>query len=328
MTSTSGDVPSSDTRATVVVVGAVNIDFVVDTDRLPGAGETVVGGSMRRYGGGKGANAAVAAARAGARTYLVAAVGADDTGRGALAELEAEGVDVACVAQIADATTGVALIVVSAAGENQIAVGAGANMELSSEHVRDAFRRLLPAADCVLVSTEIAPAAVVAAVDATTALGVPCLLNPAPVIPAVIDVLNRGPVLTPNSGELADLCRVLDPELVVTGQDAGSVECAARVVADVTHSAVVVTRGSDGALLVSSGARAVPVAPRAAAVRDTTGAGDTFNGVLAFRMAAGDAIEDAVMVATVAASLSVEAVGARTGMPDERAIADALTGPG
>src|SRR5687768_12872559 len=111
----------------VVVAGAVNVDMVVTAPRLPGPGETVVGGGVRSSGGGKGANAAVAAARAGARAVLVGAVGDDATGGAALAELRAAGVDTAHVAVLAGQATGVALIVVDAAGENQIAVGAGAN---------------------------------------------------------------------------------------------------------------------------------------------------------------------------------------------------------
>src|SRR4051812_45141237 len=106
---------------TVVVVGAVNVDLVVTADRLPGPGETVVGPGVSRSGGGKGANAAVAAARAGARVRLVGAVGDDDTGAGALAELAAEGIVVDDVEVLADVPTGVALIVVDAMGENQIA---------------------------------------------------------------------------------------------------------------------------------------------------------------------------------------------------------------
>ena len=116
--------------ATVAVVGAVNVDMVVTADTLPGPGETVVGRDLARSGGGKGANAAVAAARVGAGVRFVGAVGDDDLGRDALTELTDEGVVVDDVAVVAGVPTGVALIVVDAAGENQIAVGAGANDHL------------------------------------------------------------------------------------------------------------------------------------------------------------------------------------------------------
>src|SRR5436190_7298138 len=154
---------------TVAVVGALNVDMVVTTDRLPGPGETVVGRDLARNGGGKGANAAVAAARVGAGVRFIGAVGDDDLGRDALAELTAEGVVVDDVAVVAGAPTGVALIVVDAAGENQIAVGAGANDHLEPAHVRAALRGIDDLA-VVLVSTEIPAAAVAAAVGTAAEL--------------------------------------------------------------------------------------------------------------------------------------------------------------
>lgn len=311
-------------RPHVVVVGAINVDLVVAAPRLPGPGETVVGGSLQRHGGGKGANAAVAAARAGAAVRLVGAVGSDDDGTRTLSELRAEGIDVDDVATLENESTGVALIVVSAEGENQIAVGAGANAAVTPEHVRDALRRALPDARCVLVSTEIAPAAVVAAVEATTAAGVLCILNPAPVIPEILGLLDAKPLLTPNAAEACDLARLISQgsgnasnagEGRPTGEAPDAPADAAQRILTRTGSPLVVTLGGDGAVVVTPGGGLQRVPPRPAEVRDTTGAGDTFNGVLAARLAAGDPLSDAVQVATVAASLSVGHVGARDGMP-------------
>src|SRR3954447_13968142 len=112
---------------TVVVVGSINVDLVVTLDTLPAPGETVIGGRFARHGGGKGANQAVAAARAGARVRFAGAVGDDDFGAAARGELEAEGVDVAAVAVLDGEATGVALISVARDGDNQIAVASGAN---------------------------------------------------------------------------------------------------------------------------------------------------------------------------------------------------------
>ncbi|MDQ4116184.1 MAG: PfkB family carbohydrate kinase, partial [Actinomycetota bacterium] len=176
----------------VVVVGAVNVDLVVTAPALPGPGETVVGPAAERYGGGKGANAAVAASRAGARVHLVGAVGDDDLGRGALDELRADGVVTDAVAVHPDTATGTALIVVDARGENQIAVGAGANGWLGADTVRAELGRLLPAAGCLLVSTEIPEDAVAAAVRAGVDAGVPCVLDPAPVVDVVGELLGPG----------------------------------------------------------------------------------------------------------------------------------------
>jgi ribokinase len=301
----------------VVVVGAVNVDLVVAAERLPGPGETVVGPRVEHFGGGKGANAAVAAARAGADVLLIGAVGADDTGRAALDELSGEGVRVDGVAVLDGVPTGVALIVVDAAGENQIAVGAGANARVSREQVRSALADALPEAGCVLVSTEIPVEAVAVAVEMTTAVGLPCLLNPAPVLPGLAGLLvprpgRRGPLLTPNVGELAAL---VGPG--PTGVRA--VGLAAR-----TGTAVVVTLGGDGALVVGPGGELEHLPPHPITVRDTTGAGDTFNGVLAAHLAADADLMDAARAANVAAALSATRSGARAGMPTAAAVAAAL----
>lgn len=308
----------------VLVVGAVNVDLVVGADRLPGPGETVVGPDVARHGGGKGANAAVAAARSGAAVRYCGAVGDDEMGAGALAELADEGVDVTEVTRVAGVATGAALIVVDPSGENQIAVGSGANARVDPERVRAAVAR---AADwgvgCVLVSTEIAPDAALAAVKAAAEQGVPCVVNPAPVLDELVGVLSVPDILTPNASELRDLYvrtsavadhdRMTDTEMAVA-------------LAKHFEVTVIVTLGADGLLVVDrAGATAVP-AGTVETVVDTTGAGDTFNGVLAASLAAGDDLVTAARRGAAAASLSVVHVGARTGMPTAAAIQRAASG--
>ena len=300
----------------VIVVGAINVDLVVAAPRLPGPGETVVGGGLQTFGGGKGANAAVAAARAGARVRLIGAVGDDDTGAAALAELRNEGVDVSDVAVLAGESTGVALIVVDDHGENQIAVGAGANAAVTVDHIARCLDAALPAGGCVLVSTEIPPAAVAVAVAAATSAGVVCVLNPAPVLPVVSELLSLGAIVTPNASELHDLMKSL-------GVDEVSAEDAASRVAAISRQPVVVTQGADGVLVVT-GDSVLHIPAPSVSVRDTTGAGDTFNGVLAARLAAGDDLGTAVPYAVAAAALSVTEVGARVGMPTAAAIQAAM----
>jgi ribokinase len=297
--------PAANAPGSVVVVGAINVDLVVAARRLPGPGETVVGGGLQTFGGGKGANAAVAAARVGAAVHLIAAVGADDNGTAALADLRAEGIDVGAVAVLPGESTGVALIVV----ENQIAVGAGANAALSVEHVRRCLVDALPSAGCVLISTEIPADAVAAAVRDAASAGVVCVLNPAPVLPIVAELLALGPIITPNETELGDLVALLD------GVESDTAEAGAAMVAGRSRQAVVVTQGGNGILVVAADGTARRVAASAVEVRDTTGAGDTFNGVLAARLAAGDPLDAAARTAVVAASLSVTEIGARGGMP-------------
>lgn len=305
--------------ARVLVVGAVNVDLVVAADRLPGPGETVVGPGVERHGGGKGANAAVAAARAGAEVRYCGAVGADDTGSGALAELRAEGIDVTDVAVLEGVSTGTALIVVDAAGENQIAVGAGANAVVDPMSVQAAVARAATWADCVLVSTEISPEAVAAAVESAAAHRIRCVLNPAPVTPGLLDLLPLAPVVTPNASELGDLYRLLGGEREL------SVGMMAAQVAARTKAPVVVTLGGDGALVVEPGGAATTLPARSdVSVRDTTGAGDTFNGVFVTALATGVPVLAASARGMTAATLSVGHIGARAGMPRADAIDAAL----
>ncbi len=306
----------------VLVVGAVNVDSVVAVAHLPGPGETVVGPRVDQHGGGKGANAAVAAARSGATVRYCGAVGSDGAGADALADLRAEGIDVDEVAILHDHPTGAALIVVDARGENQIAVGAGANAAVDPESVRAAVDRAADWAGCVLVSSEITPAAVVAAVESAAAHGLRCVLNTAPVLPEMEVVLPWSPIVTPNETELADLFALL----------AGSrrahlgVEHTAGDVASRTGAPVVVTLGGAGVLVVDPDGGSESIAPLPVDVRDTTGAGDTFNGVFAHGLARGLSVVGAARRGAVAASLSVRVVGARAGMPRAAAIDDAVRG--
>jgi ribokinase len=287
---------SSEPPPLVVVVGSVNVDMVVHAERLPGPGETVAGGRLERTGGGKGANQAVAAARAGAAVALIGAVGDDDLGTEALAALRAEHVDVSAVPRLADVATGVALIVVDRAGDNQIAVASGANHEVSAEHVRAAGAAVRPG--CVLASFELRDEAVLAAARMAHDTGSPLVVNPAPARPLEQALTDLRPVLTPNRQEAAQL----------TGED--DPEAAARALVDRTGAAVVVTLGERGALVAEDDGSQLIAAPAVRAV-DTTGAGDVFNGVLAAELARGCELRAAVGSAVVAAAESVTRAGAR-----------------
>src|SRR4051812_49789030 len=162
----------------VVVVGSINVDLVVTLDRLPAPGETVIGGRFARHGGGKGANQAVAAARAGADVRFVGAVGADDFGAEAVAELAREGIDVSAIARLEDEATGVALIAVDGAGRNQIAVASGANARVDAAMVAQAD--VLRRGDVCLLGFEVPDEAIVAAAGAAAEAGAAVVLNPAP----------------------------------------------------------------------------------------------------------------------------------------------------
>jgi ribokinase len=281
----------------VYVIGSINLDLVVRATELPRPGETVTGGTFERHGGGKSANQAVAAARAGAVVRMIGAVGDDDLGDEAIAQLEAEGIDVSAVQRLASVPTGVALIAVDAAGENQIAVASGANAELAPEAVERALAGAQPGG-VALLALEVPDAAVLAGARAARAAGLQVVLNPAPARALGDELLALAPVLTPNGGEAAALSGEDDPE------------AAARALAARTGAAVVVTVGSEGALLVEGDAVERIPAPRVEAV-DTTGAGDAFNGALAAALAGGAGLAGAVREAVAVAAESVRRPGAR-----------------
>jgi ribokinase len=286
----------------VFVVGSVNVDLVVRAPRLPAAGETISGGTFERHGGGKGANAAVAAARAGAATALVAAIGQDDEGSWQLRELASDGIDVSGVARIVGAPTGRALIVVAESGDNQIAVASGANAVLDADHVREALLALTPADGAVcLLGFEVGDAAIEAAVAWARERGIRIVLNPAPPRGVTAVVLAAHPILTPNEGEAVALAGERD------------VEGAARSLAEGTAGPVVATLGAAGVLIAEPGrTAALRIPARNVHAVDTTGAGDCFNGALAARLSFGDSLESAVRWAVAAAALKVTTPGARS----------------
>jgi ribokinase len=292
----------------VLVVGSVNIDLVVSVDHLPRPGETVIGGRFARHHGGKGANQAVAAARLGASTAFIGAVGDDAFGPEAQAALDTEGVDTTELLAVPGTPTGVALIVVDAAGENSIAVAGGANAALTVDDVRAGLARLVPTrGDVVLVGLEIPADVARAALEAGRTAGATTILNPAPATdldPSMVDAVD---ILTPNEGELA----ALD---------------AAGIIAPTT----LVSLGAAGARLTTPIGQATLPALDVETV-DTVGAGDALNGALAAAIAEGRSLADAARWAVAAASLAVTRRGAREGMPTraelESAAGAVLRGP-
>jgi ribokinase len=292
----------------VIVVGSVNIDFVVTVERLPAAGETVTGGRFSRHHGGKGGNQAVAAARLGASTIFIGAVGSDPFGEDVRAALVADQVDVANLVTIAGEATGLAFILVDAAGENSIAVASGANAALTPHLMEAALSRVEPGAgDVVLVGHEIPTGTAAAALRAGRTAGATTIFNPAPAEGLSGRSLEAVDIVTPNGGELA----------LLSGTD-GPAEAAARVLLASAPGirAVFVSLGADGARLIARDTDADTVVPaEPVAVVDTVGAGDTLNGALAAGLAAGQDLETAARRAIVASGLAVTRAGAREGMP-------------
>lgn len=273
----------------MVVIGSLNADLVTTVRRLPGAGETVIGTSLVLAAGGKGANQAVAAGRAGAHVRLVGCIGDDRRGEELRTFLASEDLDLDYLREVA-APTGTAFVTVDAAGGNTIVVVPGANAELTADHVLAALADVGPA-DVVAAQLEVPVDAVRAGFEAARRAGATTVLNASPVTSRTAELLDHASVVVVNESEAAALER--------------------GPTADCT---VIVTLGARGAQIRSPGGT-VNVAPRPATTRDPTGAGDCFLGVLAAGLAQGDGLEQSARAGAVAASLQVERSGAASAMP-------------
>jgi ribokinase len=302
-------------RPPVLVVGSSNTDLIVKVPRIPKPGETILAGEFSTAAGGKGANQAVAAARAGGAVTFVARVGRDANGDQALAGFAAAGIDVTRVVRDRSRPSGVALIFVGAHGENSIAVASGANEGLSPNDVRRAaasFRR----AKVLLLQLETPLDTITSAIDLAARVGLRVVLNPAPARALAPRLLRRIDVLTPNESE-AEL---------LTGIAVGNERSAARA-ADTLLSRgvrnVVITMGARGAFVAGPGVRRMIGGFTAKAV-DATGAGDVFNGALGVALAEGRPLLDAARFGGAAAAISVTRLGAQPSAPKRRDIDDVL----
>ena len=314
-------------RMDVVVVGGANTDLTVAAPTLPRPGETVAEGTMHTGFGGKGANQAVAARRAGAEVAFVARMGEDEHAERYLDHLRAEGIETGAISRDSRAPSGVALIMVDAAGHNQIAVAPGANARLRPSHLR-AGTRLVHAGAVVVAELEVPIPAVEAAFRAARRAGATTLLNPAPVpssAPPDTDAAHAAraeasPVrrLPETLVALTDVVVVNEVEaeqltgLPVTGVAAA--RRAAKALAAGGFGAAIVTLGARGAVWTDGTKVGREEAPRVT-VLDTVGAGDTFVGYLAAGLARGVALGESVAEAVRAASFAVTRRGAQPGIP-------------
>lgn len=293
----------------VTVVGSLNIDRLWRVARLPRPGETVFAGETRQEFGGKGANQAVAAARHGAVVAMIGAVGADADGKLYREYLQRERVDTAGVAELPGVATGAAFICIDPRGENQIVVDPGANGQVTAALVTTALAALLPATKVLLVGLECPLEAAVAALRAAAAAGVRSVFNPSPVVPEF------------PWGEVA-----IDTVIVNEHECAaifGAPEPAALARRGVRH--LIVTQGAEPTLLITA-AGVQTVATHPVVPRDTVGAGDTFAGTLAARLAEGTDWDDALRAANIAAALSTLGSGAQTPIPQRAEVEAVLRG--
>ena len=295
----------------VVVVGSTNTDKTVRVPPIPTPGETALGRDFRITAGGKGANQAVAAARAGGTVIFVTALGTDDFGDRALENLVRERIDVDLVRRVPGAPSGVALICVDDEGENSIAVAAGANGELRPEDV-EPLGRVLGPGDVVLLQLEIPLQTVEAAARLAATREARLILNPAPARMLPDTLLSRLSLITPNEGEAEQLTAVDVSDEAALARAAAALH--GRGVRD-----VLVTLGARGVFVSADGRSELVSACRVDAV-DTTAAGDVFNGSLAVALVEQRSLGDAVRFASAAAALSVTRMGAQASAPQRAEI--------
>jgi ribokinase len=289
-------------RPHIVVVGSIMADMTVWLDRVPAAGETLVGRSFRLGFGGKGANQAAMAALMGARVSMVACVGGDSFGSDAIANLGTLGIDAAGVAVLPEQATGVAPIWVDENGENRIVIVPGANSLMSTDQVDAALDPADPP-DVVICQLEIPLACVRHALQRGREQGAVTILNPAPFLDEAAELLGLADWVVPNEIEFEALARIL------LGADApapASLADGLPRIAAMLGASVLVTCGERGALLCRAGEDGVQEIPAARVeVIDTSGAGDAFVGAFARALAGGASAAAAAESAVRCASLTV-----------------------
>jgi ribokinase len=300
----------------IVVVGSSNTDMILQMDHIPRPGETLLGGEFSMAAGGKGANQAVAAARAGGTVTFLARVGNDMFGQQAIEGFHKDGINVEHVISDPDAPSGVALIFVADDGENSIGVASGANAQLSPADIQRASETIAQA-DVLVMQLETPLPTVQAAAEIAAAHGVRVILNPAPAQPLSDDLLSLVSVLTPNESEAELLTgiEVADENRAVLAAD----QLRSKGVAT-----AIVTLGSQGAMVASDDFSG-PVSAFDVKPVDTTAAGDVFNGALAVALSEGETLELAVKFASAAAALSVTRLGAQPSAPARKEIERLLT---
>jgi len=308
---------------TVVVVGSLNMDFVVRVERLPAPGQTVLGRDFQMIPGGKGANQACAAGRLGSNSVavrMIGRVGYDVFADHLKASLSAAGVDVSAVHATRSQATGVALIAVDSAGQNSIVVASGANHALAPSEV-EAMRSVFRGARYVLFQLESPLPTVAAALKLARQEGARTMLDPAPAATLDRELLAEVDILTPNETEASILLGL--PPGRVSSSDAPVL---ARSLRARGPKAVVLKLGDQGCFYCGEELETFsPAFPVTA--RDTTAAGDTFNAALAVALAEDRGTEEALRFANAAAAISVTRAGAQASVPARSEVDDLLLSP-
>lgn len=300
----------------MLVIGSSNTDMIIQVARIPKSGETILGGEFATAAGGKGANQAVSAARAGGAVTFIARVGHDIYGAQAIAGFIGDGINVDHLVRDSASPSGVALIYVGKGGQNSIAVASGANSKLCPADFRNA-RPAFRDARVVLLQLETPLKTVEAAIRLAVAEGTRIILNPAPAQALSKKLLEQVFLLTPNESEAELLTGV------VVKNEAAAEKAAEKLLARGVQN-VIVTLGARGAYVAGKNVRQLIPGYKVKAV-DATGAGDVFNGAVAVALAEGRGLLEAARFASAAAAISVTRLGAQTAAPRRGEIEDMLT---
>jgi len=300
-------------KPNIVVIGSANIDLIMRVKSFPVPGETLPGGKFSISSGGKGANQAVVLARLGADVSFIGRVGVDPFSNILLQSLQNSGVNIKGVTRDQQNHTGVTVILVDEQGEHTMLPDYGANMYLSPEDLKKSMNSV-QRADIILLQCEVKDEVNMYAVKIARALGIPVVINPAPVVPSHIDMLKECFLLTPNLTEveaLAELAGWSPPQSLTPLQRALN---AAMVLIDCGVRRIVVTLGNLGSILLEGKQKKAYGTFNVKQV-DVTGAGDAFTGGLVFGLASGQNLDSAVTLASVTAALSVSKMGAQLSFP-------------
>lgn len=290
----------------IVVIGSSNTDLVIRTPQFPEPGETVIGGEFNTFAGGKGANQAVAASRLGADVTFVTKVGDDSFGKVAVQGFKKEGIRTDYIFTDKSLPSGVASIILNEQGQNSIIVAPGANNALSKENVQ-LVKETLQNADLLLIQLEVPLKTVLFSIELSYTLGVRVILNPAPAFELPKEVYTKIDVITPNETEAALLTGI---EVV----DSETASLAATKFLDLGVKHVVITLGENGLFYKNAQTEFLLPAIKTE-VKDTTAAGDIFNGALAVALSEGENWHNALKFANIAASIGVSRLGAQTSVP-------------
>jgi ribokinase len=298
----------------IVVIGSSNVDLIIKGDKIPKQGETVLGGIFYKAAGGKGANQAVAASRAGGEVSFISCVG-NEYGEESIEGFRKDGINVDYVKKDPDVATGIALILVDKNGENSISVASGANLSLTVSDIQKA-QKIIKDADVLLMQLEIPIEVVEEAAKIASSAGVKTILNPAPAQPLSDELLKSVTILTPNESE-TELLTGMEVK-----NDTDAVNAASMILTKGVE-VVIITIGSKGALLATKDETTI-ISGHNVEAKDTTAAGDVFNGALALAIAENKSLNEAIQFANAAAAVSVTRMGAQPSAPKRKEIEDMI----